>query len=584
MEKTQQEDKTKGNFNSILNELEGRIKDIEHSKFYSDILKDLAQNGQIEMKSLNFKETWLNSHLEDIKDMETKSILGSDLTNGNFENAKTIEKTLKQDIEEIGMKRIFKIFLRANQVLKFNNTILEGGEEELKSFYERKIEEIQEQSENRVKNLTKKLEINSKKITKELSAGDEKKDQELHKLRLKVISLEKQNGFLKSRSLELEKQLSKAVSKPKKKKKKIKKKPKIEENEEISENKISTEIKNSDEEQMEEEGSQSSEKENEDKENKKLKQGEVMIISTDDFHQKKKKKRKKKKTGATAFESLLIDYTNLILRSANSSRISRKDERFYDQNFTKFLEIFLDICPKLDINKKLMKEKPEFIKNLFETTHELIKNNDRVFYSEEQEHVGKPQIFPHHFRTKNKYWLTFIPKEEKGIKAINRKAQKRFEETPNEYKFLVQRSVRDQLKVLLINFVNYCRVQLMELREKVEEIQHMEFKEKTYLKGKDIRLGMKGMRDNLRMRRLYTKIMILGYEIIKNTSNLNEDEEEYFNGEIRELVAEESWKVFKEVGNEMRGWVMSLGIDCDGGRRGLEEMQLIAEGEIFSEE
>lgn len=159
-----------------------------------------------------------------------------------------------------------------------------------------------------------------------------------------------------------------------------------------------------------------------------------MSSSTAQAQKKVKRRRKKKVIKAPkktyGLDGIVTSFAPNLLKSYNKFVLKDpKDRMFFYDNYQAMIFNFIEVLPNLDAKKFLVRARSSLIKELFQTTLYLVSHEEKVYFSEMQNLVSRPRIFPLNFSTKNPVWDKFITAKERGYNTYDR-MEKRIKETP----------------------------------------------------------------------------------------------------------------------------------------------------------
>lgn len=276
--------------------------------------------------------------------------------------------------------------------------------------------------------------------------------EEIDKLKLKIISLEKQNEFLiaksKAQSKKVLKKKKKGVVKKKKKAmSKNKEEIVVKETEGTPSEKAESmqEIDNKDE-KNESKADYSDDDDSGDEDDQTDKENDNGIINIPSGPANKgKKKTGGRKKVAQKIETILVRINKIFLDSLlndtdlQSSNPEKTNCSLYKYtNYSTFLKLFLDLVPKFkNKNNELLGKFNEFFSKLLHTLFLLLTSKSKVHFNQSQEHVGRPNIFPYNFQTNSLYWNRYLTKMEKGRKAVGYASQDKVAKNPLNHKLLI---------------------------------------------------------------------------------------------------------------------------------------------------
>lgn len=500
---------------------------------------------------LSLKPEWHTAHLARM-DMEARLILQTQQSGvypGLLNNTAEFEEEIKKLVAtspgqaEAIIKLLILSNLRLAQWTSIVAPVLEDGLSQVEEVYNHCTEEVKEEMNSRVRLLTSKVDRLDKLLKSiqslgktQLTAGkasmgekDTKKlEKELEKLRVKVIALEKQNGYLVSREKEIEGKLKDFKEKGEKKKKKT------------------------------------SSAESEPKEIKKLKPKEGLMIFDSPAPAYLASKAEGGKTSSQSLsvkqekldklESTLLEYTQLL--STSLFCVNKIPEVFFEEKtYIQTLELIIESLPKIEKRKLLLNDKSEWLRCMLELGVRLIDNHKRVKFSAEQELVGVYEVLPLHFTPKTTYWMNVV--KTKGNEILH-------EENTGFGKLVPNDAITRKINELLTIFVNYLRSKIAETNEKLAQYKtptpdpSQPFVFNGPNQGLEIRNQVKKIRTLIISKAMLCKTMIACYLFSDRCSNIGEDRKIYFKEEIEELLGEKQWQDFPSVGSDIRKWFESF--------------------------
>lgn len=130
----------------------------------------------------------------------------------------------------------------------------------------------------------------------------------------------------------------------------------------------------------------------------------------------------------------------------------------------------------------------------------------------------------------------------------------RIAKNPLNYKLLVQKGIQDELLSILTQTANFCRSNLFELRAQLYKVKNLEFED--YPKGKNLRLSLAKLKQNLQSRFNFSKLFILANRLtILIMPPTKKDVFSYMQREIDEVLSERSWGgLIKELYGSLEGF------------------------------
>ena len=469
------------------------------------------------------------------------------------------EETGSQD----GVKPIF-LTLVSNMLLSAKTLKFVSDFNESVS-YSQDAKEIISGLEKRLKILTRKND----ELTKKSAVGEngkiasnKKSDNEIHKLRLKIISLEKQNEFLiqKNKALEIEKTTS-TKKKVIKKKKKVLKKDTVysdgtlldqeaEEEDDDEPVQLKKVIKNK--KSVLEEVVEADEEIHFNKETPKEKiiSGVINIPSGQADKPQKKKFLKAKKAESSNLPLILLNINQIFidallndgnLTSNEKNSEDRASSLYQDDNYTEVIKHILELAPTIKLkNFRLLSMYKEFFSKIFNVFYLLITSKSKVHFPQNQNDVETPSIFPLNYQTSNPYWSRFLTSKDMGKKAISDSMMNRIAIKPFNYKLLIQRDVQGEFCAIIGQIANFSKTSLYKLRSQLFNIKDYHFE--NFPKANEIRGNMCKLMDNLEDRLTYSKLYILCEKIVQAIMPKRKDEFiNFVQNEIDDIMDAKNW-------------------------------------------
>lgn len=537
------------------------LSSLESIEFYHDLVRNRISESHIERPELHSKLT--SSHFSYLERLppDVKDYLEADLIDANGESVTDFSSSIASlknrliESDSLGefLESTISSLIRSHQVITIVKDFAEMKVSSIKSMYNKIIEEKEAESKALITKLRQRVrdleEIQKGKSTP--ASSDARMQKEIDKLKLKVITLEKQNDFLVNKCHQHEKKITDA--KPAKKKRTSKK---------------NVELKHKESEESEGEGDPVEDEVVEqeiisadpDEEQPSItdnyREGVIMVDVTS-LKQKKKPKKKAATSGTQlTLENLAIEYSSVLMHVNSQIRYDERDPLFYHENYFKLLSLFLEIISKFDSKRQLLKSKSSFIKEVMELTHKLIIGESKVHFDELQELVVRPRVLPIQFISKNPYWTKHFQPGEKGINAYKR-VESKIESNPDHFKLVLQEGVTRQIYTILTNLLNSARVEFNSFHHKQVEDMHFKF-ESEYPVDKDIRVKLKAFKGNVKNVVIMAQIMILSLRLMQDCCPLTEDDNIYIQSEMDMLFDEANWKNMEHVLQQLKGWSMSL--------------------------
>lgn len=518
---------------------------------------------------INLKNEWWNSHLTKA-DLESRIILENHLRNllpnVNLSAPDVDAQLLKfagteSEKAAITIKSLCQISIRLFQWSSLVNSYLSRGLNRIEDIFQEEMERVKQEFQSRTKLMSSKLESTdkmlrllkeslmhklsdspqsstpSKPTPKQLKEAKDTK--ELERLKVKIIALEKQNSYLVSREKDLENKLHHKSEGGGKKKSKDAEGLKEKENAAGG-------------------GGKETAKEQ-------TKKG-VMVFDMDDVKDpippKKKSSASVKKVLVSKqekqdrFEASLLEYTALL--SASVINLPILPPFLMDSTiYSSFLEMIVEILPKIDKRKEVIIDKTLWFKNILELANRMILNKGKVRWSEEQELVGIPESLPLKLAPKTSFWVKVIDSKSSLLCDV-------INESEHTGKLIVQESVTRKLVDILTGIVNYIRVKMAETNEKIASIKSTTAETVTNstapqnLKSVDVKSSIRKIKELIQSKGQLAKSLIMCYVFIERCMKISHEQEVYFNQEIEELVSEKNWKDLPLIGSEIRSWFKNI--------------------------
>lgn len=556
---------------SIIGSLLEEVRTVEQQSSYHQIVADI-QTSQPESPPTSPSPPQSYPHLSKLP-VELKDYLTRNLSHGVWSDLPGISLELKADLEnqEGSMTlELLQLMARSSQIIRHVKDFVDLSLSGVECLFSKKFNEERDEHASLVQRLTSRLKESEKlnsKLSKDLEVGlDTKLVKENDKLKLKVISLEKQSEFLKKKCQDLES--SSAAGSKKVVKRKKKKKTTVNTNANTSTNnnaeqdsqqqaqslkraKTETESEHNDASEAENEIVEEDEKENRG-------QNEpsscLMSFDTAGFGAPKKKKKvvKKKivKKTVSTLDNVLSGMCPLLLRTQSFEE--GKNKLYYFNNYKSYLVNFVEALPCLQSKKEILTTRTKMVKLLFSIALRLIKSEDQVYFDAVQEMVERPVVLPIHFTTKSAYWSKYIKVGEKGINTFKRVGPS-MKAAPQNFKFLLQEGVTNQIQVVLIAISNAVLVEIDSLKAKLKEGQNFPY-DTEYPKDKLMRGQLKDVRTLISKLKDFVQVRILSIYLLISICGVSKDEETYFRSEISNLISEEAWTNLESSRSDLLTW------------------------------
>lgn len=525
---------------------------LENLKLYQKLLLSQQDPATSMHLSVSLKKDWYNKHLDKF-DLEVRGIvqqamkkkMGALMVPAE-ELDQEIAWTLKhQPAVLCGLfKDLLFLSMRNAQWTEVIAQYLTKGLETCLEIFNEIENNLKTEFNNKIKNQQTKITALEKllKSVKEAPAAikmapkSSKADKELEKLKVKLISLENQNSYLVAREKALETKLKEGVSSAKEKDLAPK-----------------------------ETGKKKKEKTTSLESNSKSKNSQLLMVfdAPEPGLQSKKlsgvKKIKKitKQERMDRFETSIMDYCT-ILSTAVLSEPDLPTGLFDSGVFEGFLELVIEIIPKINSKKELLVDRSGFMKGILELAIKVIDGKKRVRFSEEQMLVCVPDVLPLNFNPKTSFWIKVLdPKSSilEGDKDPNKPASK----------FVVQEQVTRQLQSYLTNFVNYLRMKLSELSEKAANLRNKDDSlqpSSTPIKALEIKQSLRKLLEIINQRSLLTKTLLLCYIFIERVAFISGEQLTYYREEAEELLSERHWRDLPALGREITHWYTRMAGMC----------------------
>ena len=371
-----------------------------------------------------------------------------------------------------------------------------------------------------------------------------KEVKELERLKVRVVALEKQNAFLVAREKDLEYRLSVAATgvmdgpKQSEKKKKAGVSKDTKEGETGNLGKV-----------------KSARSSGTDKE-----QEGVMLFDAPMLPSKKKAATVVKKVIVSKQEKMdrletsLLDYTTY-LSNVVLSLPTLPIQMLESSNFTGYLEMVVDLLPKVDKRKDLLADRSGWVRGILEIASRLVANRNKVKWSDEQELVGAPDALPLKISPKTTYWIKVV--ENKAL--IELMAEMKQE---NLGKLVVQEPVTKKLLDLMTGFTNYLRVKIAENDEKIILAKTgAEFAgpgSSPLQKTSDTKTNLKKLKEAFYTKISQTKTLLTIYIWMDCISHLPPEQTRYFQEEAQLILQDPNWQSLPLLYNELLDWYSGL--------------------------
>jgi len=516
---------------------------------YSEIVNGNLMKTEMEplesLPSLN----WATSHLEKFTPSSQRMLL-SQLEDRFGELVINPDRVVERMIEVVKsgsldyiiatFQDLLKIMLKSEHLLMNQTYYLETILGDLDVYLEEKFSDHNQESELVIRSLQSKIIALEKgpKPTKDANKGQKKKEKEIEKLKVKVLTLEKQNIDLASKMFDIEAKSPSAPSKITK--------PKIKK---VTEKRSAKPTR------------QSLERMDGSPMGPKFLEDPIKSGSPDPYNQKKSKKKLKKIIKEKVFEKFditLMNYNAILMQGVLESK-QWLDEMYHERIYINFLELFVETLPRIEKQRHIIMENPSFVKAMLEMTFRMLKAREMVYSDQVQEMVGKPSIFPLLFKPKNKYWIKLLPVSELGGKALKKvEDYKKLVQDENlpESKFLVQDTVSKNLQKILLSITHFIRSRLLEMTSPPK--QRVLSPNERYPRGKDIKNTLQILKEFLLKKRKLAETLVLCYLLIGEINQVTTEEKKYFQDEINDTLTYDKWKDSINLSDEIRKWYLDL--------------------------
>ena len=537
---------------------------VEKMGVYERLALSLQDPSKAMHLSVSMKNDWFNKHLVKFG-METRSVLQDHLkakcagvlVGGEALDRELLSTVVQQPAVATGLfKDLLYLTVRYAQWVDVVSKYMNNTMEKLNNIYMDMESNMRVEMNNKLKMHQNKISTLEKlmKSIKETPLNDghgstgksgkagtvPKLEKEVERLKVRIIALESQNAFMVSRERALETKMKENATTPsetKKEKEGTKDLKKKKESKDLSSHKHSSasmDTKNS-----------------------------VMVFENSDYGNNlqskklsaplnKKVKKVTKLEKLDRYETALMDYCsilNIVILTECSNGLPGK---LLDANvYQSFMELVIDILPKIDKRKELLADRSGFLKGILELAVRCIDAKKKVRFSEEQMMVCVPDVLPINFHAKTSFWIKVLDPKHSIVPSLADDTKE-----PKPCKFVVQEQVTKSLQSILTNFVNYLRLKLSELGEKAANLRSGggEAVSGTPTKSIEVKQSFKKLLEIIHQRSQYTKTLVLCYVFIERSSSISEEQQIYYTEEISELLAERHWRDLPSMLEDIRQW------------------------------